>query len=129
MAGLDSARLRKLADELDAEEAEQKRELADAETKEERDEISARIEKLEALNAELTQKLAGGSEPPPPAPSDTDKPPGEDDVEETTDRPRMRRGRKRGQVYQEKPGEPGVVWSGEDEPDLVPLDDEDEDAA
>lgn len=129
MAGLDSARLRKLADELDAEEAEQKRELADAETKEERDAIGARIAKLEELNAELTQKLAGGSEPPPPAPNDSDGPPADGDVEETTDRPRMRRGRKHGQIYQDAPGEPGVVWSGDDEPDLVPLDDADEDAA
>lgn len=129
MAGLDSARLRKLADELDEEEAAAKRELADAETKEERDEIKERLAKLEDENAELTQRLAGGSEPPPPAPSDTDTPPGDGDVEETTDRPRMRRGRKRGQIYQDKPGDPGVVWSGDDEPDLVPLEDEDEDAA
>lgn len=129
MAGLDSARLRKLADELDEEEADAKRELADAETKEERDEIKERLAKLETENAELTQRLAGSSEPPPPAPSDTDAPTGDDDVEETTDKPRMRRGRKRGQIYQDKPGDPGVVWSGDDEPDLVPLENEDEDAA
>lgn len=124
MAGLDSARLRKLADELDAEEAAAKVELAQAETQEERDAIRAEIDELKAKNAELEQRLGHGEPPPPPAPHDTDDDEGEDDETETG--PKMRKGRKHGQLYQERPGEPGYVYQGEDEPDLVPIE---EDAA
>jgi hypothetical protein len=126
MPGLDAARLRALADELDAEETATRRELEDAETRSERERLQATIDELQAKQAKLEERLAARDEPPPPAPHDDD----DDEVEETTAaKPQTRKGRKRGQLYQDKPGEPGYVYQGEDEPDIVQLDTDDEQVA
>jgi hypothetical protein len=113
---LDSARLRKLADELEAEELEAEREKRDAETTAEKEKAEQRIEALEQQLAELKTQREAEPEPEP----DDDETGTEDEA-----RPKMRRGRKRGQVYQDRKGEPGYVYQGEDEPDLVPVEDED----
>lgn len=118
---LSSAHLRRLADELDAEEKAEKQELAQAETAEERAEIRDRLEKLEARNAELETQLAD-REAPEPEPDEDEPEPDEDPAEK---KPKMRRGRRRGQLYQDRPGEAGYVYQGEDEPDLVPVEQED----
>lgn len=116
---LSSAHLRRLADELDAEERAERQELAEAETAEERAEIRDRIAKLEARNEELERQLAGRETPEPAEPEEPE--PDEDEDEPEAAKPRMRRGRKRGQVYQDRKGEPGYVFQGDDEPDLVPV--------
>ncbi len=118
---LSSEHLRRLADELDAEEAAQRQELADAETAGERSEIRERLERLEARNQELEAQLAErGTPEPEPEPAEPE--PDEDETAEA--KPKMRRGRKHGQVYQDRPGEAGYVFQGSDEPDLVPVGDE-----
>lgn len=119
---LSSDHLRRLADEIDAEERTERQELAEAETAEERAEIRARLEQLEARNAELERQLAGREQEPEPEQDEDDG--GEDDGEEEERKPKMRRGRKHGQVYQDRKGEPGYVYHGEDEPDLVPVEEE-----
>lgn len=121
MPGLDAARLRALADELDAEEAAAKRELEDAESRTEREKLEATIAELQAKQTELEQRIADGDPPAPPTTvvDDTD-----DGVIPTTKK--TRKGRKHGQIYQDSPGEPGYVYQGEDEPDIVVIE---EDAA
>ena len=121
MPGLDATRLRALADELEREEAEARREAEDAETRTAREQAEARVAELEQKIAALEQKLADGpGTPPPPATTGTEEEEQEEEGEEEP-KPKMRKGRKRGQVYQNGPGEPGYVWQGEDEPDLVPV--------
>ena len=120
MPGLDAARLRALADELDAEEAAAQRELEDAESKTEREKLEATIAELQTKQAELEERLKRG-DPPPPAV-------GEEEEPEAETKPRTRKGRKNGQVYQDKPGESAYVYQGEDEPDIVVIE-EDEAAA
>lgn len=123
MAGLSAAHLRKLADELDAEEADAKRELADADSEAERQKLRDEIAELRQSQADLQARLDAAGSPPPPSPP-------EDDVDEVDDddegkpRKHYRAGRKRGQVYQEEPNAPGVIWQGDDEPDRVEIDEE-----
>lgn len=123
---LDSAWFQARADELRAEEEAAQREKRDADTAAEREAADARIAKLESELAELREQAA--SPPPPAAESGPD---GEEDDDEDEEgegerKPRMRKGRKHGQVYQDERGGMGYVYQGEDEPDLVPAD---EDAA
>lgn len=122
MAGLSAAHLRKLADELDAEEAAAKVELAQADSEAERQQLRDEIENLKQQHADLQAKLdAAGSPPPPPPPEDdADEP----DDDEGAPRKHYRPGRKRGQVYQEEAGGAGVIWQGDDEPDRVEIDEE-----
>lgn len=110
---------------VQAREEKAKRELEDAETKTERQEIRERIEALEARNAELEVQLAAASKT-------AERPDVEDDSDDDGDsdseaerKPRMRKGRKHGNVYQDTPGGVGYVYQGDDEPDLVPVDEED----
>ncbi len=125
MAGLSSAHLRELADRLDADEAEERRNLEQAETVEERNAIRDRIAALEARNEELEKRLAGAAAPD----DEPEDEPDDEPEDEPEDKPKMRRGRKRGQVYQDKPGEAGYVYQGDDEPDLVPVEEPGEAAA
>lgn len=127
---LTSAHLREMADRLDAEEAEAQRELADAETAEERTAIRAEIDELKRRNAELEQRIAAGASSSNSSDADEgdeeegDEEEGDDELDQARTRRRTRAGRKRGQVYQDSPGEPGYVYQGDDEPDRVPLDEE-----
>jgi hypothetical protein len=115
MAGLDAARLRALADELDAEETAAKRELEDAESKTERERLEATIAELQAKQAELEQRLETNEPPAPPTPDPADEDVDDDEVV----KPKTRKGRKNGQVYQDRPGESAYVYQGEDEDDIV----------
>jgi hypothetical protein len=83
-------------------------------------EVEEAIEELDADEWELIRQHRAGKQPPPAA-GDVGE---EDEPEEK--KPRMRRGRKHGQVYQDGKGEAGYVYHGEDEPDLVPVDDDEE---
>lgn len=125
MPGLDATRLRALADELEREEAEAKREAEDAETRAEREKAEKRVAELEAKIATLEQRLAGGDAPPAADPAAADDPdPDAADDPDPEPKPKMRKGRKRGMTYQDAPGEPAYVWQQDDEPDLVPVDDD-----
>lgn len=139
---LSPAHLRKLADEIEAEETALEAERREAESKAEKDALQAKIDELEKKGEkvdELLEKLndqpgpggpggegkGGGSErsgsTPPPGPPDDDD-----------DRPRTRDGRKSGAVYDwdvdakgnRVPLEVPKVYSGEDEDDEVELPDD-----
>lgn len=118
MTGLSPTHLRELADRLEAEETEEKAKLADAETAEERSEIRTRLETLEKRNASLEAQIRARGEEPG---SESENDGGEEDEEA---RPKMRKGRKQGMVYTNPETGMGEVYSGEDEPDLVPVEEE-----
>ncbi len=116
--------LRKLADDLEAEEAAAQAELADAETSEERAAIRAELAELREANEELRKQIAAGAAPAADPPASDDAA-GEDGGEDEDDapKPKMRRGRKNGNVYTGEDGL-GYVYQGEDEDDMVPVEDE-----
>ena len=129
MAGLDAARLRALADELDAEEAEARRELEQAETEQEREAARSELAELRAEIAALKEQLARRAEGPHSETEAEADPEPEGEPDEVTRRRRTRPGRKRGMVYLNDETGLGEVYGGEDEPDRVPLEDEPEDEA
>lgn len=117
--------LRRLADELDTAEAEER----NADSERERREASERVERLEAEIAELR---ASATVPPPSPPPPVVEPPVTPPVEPPPPEPqvRTRRGRKSGQLYDEWPDEETGelvkldiprVYTGEDEPDEVEI--------
>lgn len=122
---LTAAHLRELADRLEAEEEQARKELEEAETATEREQARKELEEAKAELAELREQIkqaradGDGKKPKAPAPA---KPDDEDDEER---KPKMRKGRKRGQFYEDANGV-GYVWQGEDEDDLVPVDEEEE---
>ena len=121
---LTAAHLRKLADEIDAEEAEAERERQEAETKAERDRLDEKLRTLDEKAAkvdDLIAKLEGDPAGEPPAP----KPPAGEEKE-------TRPGRKSGQAYDWDVDANGnvydldvaTVWTGKDEPDEVEIEDD-----
>lgn len=126
MPGLDPARLRKLADELEEEEAALQREAASAKDAEDREAARSELEQLREEIADLKDQLAQAATRPHTE-TETEADPGhEGEPDEVRRRRRTRPGRKRGMVYLDDKTGLGVVYGGEDEPDRVPLDDEDE---
>jgi hypothetical protein len=119
--------LEELAAKIREREAKIERELADAESKTERDELLARLEKLEAREQELEAELADAG----PSGGVGDQGGGgaesaaDDDDDAPVRKARTRPGRKRGQIYQDEPGGAGRIWDKDDEPDRVPIDDDD----
>lgn len=127
MAAIDTARLRGLLDEIDAD-------AKAADTQGELDQVKAELAELRELiaklpdeiQASLQAKVAAASDTVAEADADVDPaavPAGDPPAPKAR---RTRPGRKRGQVYQDKPGEPGYVWDGDDEPDEVELEDDPE---
>jgi len=117
---LTAAHLRKLADELEAEEQEAERKLRETEDEKEKRELRERLEALEARERQVEEALKETEDQEEVEPQSlrvVDEP-GKEPKKKT------RPGRKRGQVYQDKPGEPGYVWDGDDEPDEVEIDDD-----
>jgi hypothetical protein len=116
---------RRLADELEQEEKGELSAAAERARDERIDELEARIrgasaeEREEAVEEitdeewELIRRHRAGTTAEEPEP--------ETEPEEEEAKPKMRRGRKRGRVYQDGKGEPGYVFHGDDEPDLVPV--------
>ena len=133
MAGLDSARLRKWADELDADErADRERaieeRIAELERERANGSSSSSSSDAQATIAELRQRLdaleAADDRDPESSSSSSSSSSSDDGGAPPT--PKTRPGRKRGMVYAGADGM-GYVYDGDDEPDEVPLDGDDED--
>ena len=127
MAGLDAARLRALADELDREEAEAKRELEQADSQRERDELRRELDELKAKSARLEEQIRRAAAAPTnddddSSDDDDDSSDDDDELENRRQRRRFREGRKRGAVYTNPETGMGEVWNGDDEPDRVEVD-------
>lgn len=121
---LDSAWFQARADELRAEEEATQREIAQAETADEREKLRAELDELRTSHAEVMEELRqlrGSGGPPPPPPDPSPNPEGDPDPDPAK---LYRPGRKHGQLYQEEDGGPGVIWQGDDEPDRVEVDEE-----
>jgi hypothetical protein len=119
---LDAAWFQARADELRTEEEAARRELEDASSAEERTAIRGELDEIRAERDELRARVEALEGARPPAPATTDETAvDDDDGEEESKKPKMRKGRKHGQVYQDRPGEPGYVYQGADEADLVPV--------
>lgn len=117
--------LRKMADELDSLETEEKNADSEKERKEIHDEVIALREEIAQLKA--TPPVA---EPPVTEPPVTEPPATEPPVDEPKDKKRTRPGRKSGQLYQDWPDEETGelvrldiprVYTGEDEADEVEI--------
>lgn len=127
MMPLTAAHLRALADQLDQEEADAKAKLEQAETAEEREAIRKEIAdlrdelaKVKEERAELDRvedESAGEG-------NDSESDSGDSDEVGERRKRKTRPGRKRGQLYQDAPGEAGYIYDGEDEPDEVEIDEE-----
>lgn len=122
MPGLDAARLRALADELEQEEANAHREAENAATAAEREAAAERERALEARIADLEQRLEGAGASSSSS-SDDDDQAADDDDQAADEKPKRktRPGRKHGAVYQDDDGV-GYVYQGADEPAVVVLD-------
>jgi hypothetical protein len=115
--------LRELIEKVEKREADARAELADAETAEERQQIRARIDALEARNAEMEKLLAGHDEPEPEVETEPEPEPEEPEARRT------RPGRRSGAAYMWTVDDDGnrveldipSVYSGADEPDEVEL--------
>lgn len=127
MPEITTERLRALLDEIDAE-------TKDADSAAELETLKARLDKIEAalptlgLSKEQRQLLDDALADAEREVDDAQEELEEEGGEQSERKPKMRRGRKRGMVYQDRPGEPGYVFQGDDEPDLVPVEEEQEEA-
>lgn len=116
--------LRRLADEYEKEEKGE----ASSKTEERIDALEAQIaakpkeereeafEELDEDEWKLVQDHRASRNAPAPEPDELE--------EEQPAKPKMRRGRKRGQVYQDEKGAVGYVYQGDDEDDLVSVDED-----
>lgn len=134
--GLTAADLRKLADDIDAEEAK----LEEADSRKQQQDAQARLEALEARYDRLEQLyIEQGGVPPSDDEDENDddqEPPPTKKKQPAKKKPagRTRPGRKAGQAYDYDVDDDGrivslsvaQVYSGEDEPDEVQLPDDDD---
>lgn len=121
MPAVTTEQMRKLLDEIEREAKEADGHAELEQVKSELAELKARIDGLpDEIRAQLAPKVEEATETVADNSSQVSGDSVEDEPEEEP-KPKMRRGRKRGQVYQDAPGELAYVYDGEDEPDLVPV--------